>query len=416
MGKIGWRSDHLPIDDLPIVQCVQYRTVPMVSQSSINQFRANPISEPAKAKFSFQAPLANQFYIYINQELIPWDIYAPHPENCGFVRYFSQVLQTVDRQVSGLTFYVTMTEMHQLTTYGDRVVVLILGDEFYRIPQYRQQVRAVFKCYGTHQIRQQFMDCLSSQPAYLKFALLSQALKNLVYRLPLLLHDRVQKLGSAFSTASSPTPIYDIPLGYYNSQELPIVPIASRAHDVFFQGSISHDRYSIRSLKYWVKTPKAYSRETMVRNLQKIQAKHPEIKIKLSTNFKFAAIDPETEPHTYSQDMMQTKICCVPRGTTAESYRFFEAMRYGCIIITEVLPARWFYQGAPIVQLRNWDDLESVLHNLLADPALMESLHQQTLDWWTEKCSEAASGQYIAEQIRRMQFTDSLRRVVNRRT
>jgi hypothetical protein len=407
---IGLFADYL----FPI-SVFQYRTFPMVSQSSINQFRANPISEPAKAKFSFQAPLANQFYIYINQELIPWDIYAPHPKNCGFVRYFSQVLQTVDKQVSGLTFYVTMTEMHQLTTYGDRVVVLILGDEFCRIPRYRQQVRAVFKCYGTHQIRQQFIDCLSPQPAYLKFALLSQAIKNLAYRLPLLLHDRLQKLVNAFSIDSSPTPIYDIPPGYYNSTELPIVPIASRSHDVFFNGSISHDRYSIRSIKYWLKTPKVYSRETMVRNLQKIQAKHPEIKIKLSMKFKYAAIDPGTEPCTYSQDMMQTKICCVPRGTTAETYRFFEAMRYGCIIITEVLPARWFYQGAPIIQLRNWNDLESVLHNLLADPALMESLHQQTLNWWTEKCSEAASGQYIAEQIRRMQFTDSLRRVVNRR-
>jgi len=373
------------------------------SKASVNQALIDlKAASPTSASQLSVLSKANQFYIYINQQLIPWDIYEPNSENRGFVRYFSQALQIVDQQVQGLTFYVTMTEMHSLPSYGDHVVVLILGDEFYRVPKYCHKVGAVFKCYGTHQIRQQLLNCLSSQPFYLKFALISQSLKNLTYRLPLLLNYQFQKLVTILSGKGNVTLIHDIPPGYFNSEDLPVEPIASRRHDVFFDGSISHDQYSTWSLKYWMRTPKSFARGEMIKNLKKTQAHHPQLKIELATNFKFAAPDQTTEQSIYSQNMMQTKICCVPRGTTVETYRFFEAMRYGCIIITESLPSCWFYQGAPVVQLKNWDELEEVIQNLLQDPALVQELHQQTLDWWAKKCSEISCGQYIAENVKSM--------------
>jgi hypothetical protein len=74
-------------------------------------------------------------------------------------------------------------------------------------------------------------------------------------------------------------------------------------------------------------------------------------------------------------------------------------MRYGCVIIVESLPSRWFYNGAPIVQIGSWQNLEPVLTRLLNDLELLQTLHQQTLDWWETKCSEKAVGRYIADQI-----------------
>jgi hypothetical protein len=108
----------------------------------------------------------------------------------------------------------------------------------------------------------------------------------------------------------------------------------------------------------------------------------------------------EGQPNRYSQSMMQTKICCAPRGTSIETYRLYEAMRYGCIIISEPLPPHWFYQGAPILQVANWTELNTLLPRLLSNPELMLKLHQQTLDWWQKKCSEVACGQYIVDQLK----------------
>jgi hypothetical protein len=343
----------------------------------------------------------NQFYFYINKELISWDIYAPQ-ENLGFAAYFSKVLQTVDRALpnQGLIFYVTMTEMKELPSYGDNVFVFILGDEFYRIPDYADKVGAIFKSYGTHQIREQlgiYRPLL--KPSYFKALMLGQSIKNLAHRLTNKIKRRFRKVRALLLGRGNIAPIYDIPPGYYNSENLPIKPIANRVYDTFFEGSMIQGNYPVWSLRYWSKTPKTYSREQMVENLQKFKDKYPQFQIKLTKTAGFALAGEDDDPGSYSQKMMNTKVCLAPRGTTLETYRLFEAMRYGCVIITEVLPPRWFYDGAPVIQIGNWQNLDTVLSKLLNNEMLLQALHEQTLEWWHTKCSEEVVGRFAAEKI-----------------
>jgi hypothetical protein len=104
----------------------------------------------------------------------------------------------------------------------------------------------------------------------------------------------------------------------------------------------------------------------------------------------------------YSYEMMRAKICVVPRGTSFETFRFFEAIRYGCVVITEALPRRWFYDGSPAIQLRNWAKLEETLVALLRDGELMQRKHTAALEWWKNVCSEAAVGTYIADVVQQV--------------
>ena len=344
---------------------------------------------------------ANQFFIYIDRQLMPWDIYDPEPGNHGFTAYFSQVLQAVDQTLpnQGLIFYVTMVDIKELPSYGDNVFVLILGDEFYRIPDYINKVGGVFKCYGTRQIRDQislYRPLL--RLSYYNFLLLSQSVKNMRRRLIGKVKNRLRKLIFLLFGQAHVAPIYDIPPGYFNSEDLPIKPIQERIHDVFFDGSVHHHIHPVWSLRYWSKTPKAYSREQMVSSLQRFKEKNSQFQIDLAVSVGFMGSN-NVAHSTYSQEMMNTKICLAPRGTTLETYRLLEAMRYGCVIIVESLPSRWFYNGAPIVQIGSWQNLEPVLTRLLNDLGLLQTLHQQTLDWWETKCSEKAVGRYIADQI-----------------
>lgn len=344
---------------------------------------------------------ANQFFMYLDKKIIPWNIYNPEPENGGFDAYFGSVLQAVDQALFNqkLIFYVTMVEMKELPSYGENVFVLILGDEFYRIPAYIDKVGGVFKCYGTHQIREQislYKPLL--KPSYLKFLVFGQTIKNLAYRLVRKTRYRLKRIKALLLGRSKVVPIYDIPPGYLNSENLPIKPMEDRTCDVSFDGSIVQHKYPIWSLRYWTKTPKAHSREQMVASLKKIQIKNPRFKIHLALSVGFAAFN-YTPESTYSKNLMNTKICLAPRGTTLETCRLFEAMRYGCVIIVESLPSRWFYNGAPIIQIGSWQNLEPVLERLLNDPVLLQTLHQQTLDWWETKCSGKAVGKYIASEI-----------------
>ncbi|MBE9108740.1 glycosyltransferase family 1 protein [Nodosilinea sp. LEGE 07298] len=344
---------------------------------------------------------ANQFFMYIDKNLIPWDIYDPEPENCSFVAYFGKVLQAVDCALpnQGLVFYVTMIEMKEMPSYGENVFVLILGDEFYRIPDYIDKVGGVFKCYGTRQIREQlnlYRPLLKL--SYFKFLVLGQTIKNLIHRFVRKSRYRLKKIKTLFLGRTKIVPIYDIPPGYLNSEDLPIRPILDRNCDVFFDGSVIQHKYPVWSLRYWSKTPKAHSREQMVDNLKRFKDKNPQFQIHLALSVGFAAFN-YTPQSTYSQNLMNTKICLAPRGTTLETYRLFEAMRYGCVIIVEYLPSRWFYNGAPVIQIGSWQNLEPVLNKLLNNPVLLQTLHQQTLDWWETKCSEKVVGKYMASEI-----------------
>lgn len=101
----------------------------------------------------------------------------------------------------------------------------------------------------------------------------------------------------------------------------------------------------------------------------------------------------------YSETMMNTKVCLVPRGTSFETCRLFEAMKNGCIVVTEALPSRWYLDGAPVIKINGWQDLEGILTNLLSNEKLMLEFHQESLNWWNNRCSEAVVGEYIAAQL-----------------
>ena len=50
---------------------------------------------------------------------------------------------------------------------------------------------------------------------------------------------------------------------------------------------------------------------------------------------------------------MNSRLALVPRGATTETHRFFQALKFGCIVVTDSVPPIWFYEGAPMVRLRH---------------------------------------------------------------
>ena len=323
----------------------------------------------------------------------------------GFIEihYLAGALQVVEQEqrLANLTFYVTWSR-RELPTYGDNVVVVLMGDEWCHRPNYLQDVKMVFRQYGTHP---EVVAKAVQRPSRLGLMLLLQffraALHGLLGRLRRLPHDLVHR----YVTGKQPTRQYVIPLGYANQLELPLVAITARPTDIYFAGSLNNLKPSVFSLKYWLQSPKNIARHRAIGSAKKLQAKRPELDIRLETTPEHVPSklkgtpDYQNEALRYSHQLMNAKICLVPRGSSLDTPRFFEALRYGCVAVADRLPAKWFYDGAPVIQVDDWNDLERIVDGLLSDPERLEQLHREALTFWHTRCSEEVLGRFMAEQL-----------------
>jgi hypothetical protein len=264
--------------------------------------------------------------------------------------------------------------------------------QFCRIPKYVDKVKAIFKCITRPPIGCNPLFKLS----YLNLVTLVWFGRLCLIRLPYFSNYLYSMIKALQANTARVAPIFSIPLGYFNSYvELPMKEVDDRQYDVSFLGSIQKNNAPIWSLKHWIENPKNLSRKVMISNIKSVQLKYPSLRVKLLQTSSFGP----TSNENYHETMMDTKICLVPRGTSWESFRFYEGLMYGCILITESLPPVWFYENAPIIRISDWSELEIILPKLLENKVLMLEKHQESLNWWNTKCSEVIVGKYIADKL-----------------
>jgi len=336
----------------------------------------------------------NRFFVWRKpfQAPEPWDPDRPGDLLGNRTGYISKVLQETDRLIrrADLVFFLT-ANVHTLPEYGPHVVAIILEDQGARIPDYSHKVAAVFKCHGLSQSFNAGLFKYHPYPAALSAA---QYLRDTFRRLP----GRLRRLVHAHRQAHPLPPLYTIPLGYANQVDLPFINPIDRPVDLFFAGSIAHRTYPLRSPQRWLSTPKQLSRGMMLKSLERLQKHHPDLVLDLEVHPSYAS-STWTSPERYSRRMMSARICLVPRGSSLDTFRLFEAARFGCIPVVETLPPHWFYQDAPVIQVNTWEALTALIPALLKDPDRLQAAHQAVLDWWATRCSETAVARFIASRI-----------------
>ncbi|MFK7846440.1 MAG: glycosyltransferase family 1 protein [Rhodothermales bacterium] len=349
----------------------------------------------------------NQYFVCLGrgQSPVPWNPFDLHQQVNVHTDYFGKAFVEMESclEQEGLVFYLTW-DLDALPAYGDHVVAVVLGDEWGRIPRYADKVGALFKCYG-----------FASRPvlnpfhkmSYSRWLTFLKYLYSLVQHVPGWVRYRLNKLRLRQSGKPIP-PLYTIPLGYANQGEHPMIPCELRTVDVSFAGSIHHKPYAPWSLNKWFGTPKALARNKMVAALKQMKSAHETWCIDLKITDSFQAVR-SASPEEYARRIMNAKISVVPRGNSLETFRFFEAMRAGCILITEELPDFWFYRKAPVIRVNDWRELNQIVADLIADPQLMQRLHAQSIGWWRDVCSSTALGQYMADKINRLHLQTKAR-------
>jgi hypothetical protein len=341
----------------------------------------------------------NRYFVCYSYKPEPARIDLQGPAD-GIPEYHRDVLRVFERELrgAGLTVYLTWL-LDTLPSYGRDVVPVVMGDEWSRTPLYAQDVLATFKVYGT---APPLGFRLLSRPSWIRALLTVKYVRAHAHGA----RGRIRRVAAALRRRVPP--IVPIPLGYGNQADLPVTPLAQRGTDVFFAGSVAHGRPARMSAAYWLRNPKTLAREAMLESLERLKEARPELIVRTSTtpSFTLNAIYYGTEDgaealgaDAYSSAMMDSKICLVPRGTSAETFRYFEALRYGCIAITEPQPDFPFYRGAPVVEIQDWRRLDEVVADLLASPDRMQRLHHDGMKWWRERCAPEPIGRMMARVV-----------------
>jgi len=343
----------------------------------------------------------HEFFTFMAERAAPWDPHDGTDLPFAGAAYIAAYLREFERHYVGtpLTFYVTH-HTTALPRYGSDVVVVLLNDEWFRTPAYSGCVRAILR---NLPLRPWF-------PWDTLFPVSGAGAFSLANHLRVLVERRRSERNAEQVRRSRGWPprrtdnSIDVPLGYYHQPEMAIKPLRQRRSDVFFAGSLLHDMQKAgwkRVVKRIVGNPKQTYRKAMMSELERFRAGHPDLRTKLTVSGDFRALG-DTEVNSYAEAMMDARVALVPRGTAAESYRLFEAWRYGCIVVCEQLPPRSFLQGAPAITLRSWTELEPALESLMNDPDRQQALHEASLAWWRDVCSEQVVGHRLASTLGRL--------------
>jgi hypothetical protein len=183
-----------------------------------------------------------------------------------------------------------------------------------------------------------------------------------------------------------------MPLGYYHLRDVERIPFDRRPNDVLFAGSVESRRgFTLR--------PRLISRRQMAAALDRSRALLPQLRVDYSSAGPFASPEGMLGPEAYSRRLAESRIVLCPRGNFDETFRLGEAARSGCVAIAERLPSRWYYDGAPVIQLDRWAELPELLAELVADPVALAERGERMRAWWDSTLSERAVARWIARSL-----------------
>lgn len=202
--------------------------------------------------------------------------------------------------------------------------------------------------------------------------------------------------------------VHEFPVGYYEAagHQEP-VKFSEREISVFFSGFMNGQRVNLfKQFRrvFWLprknlggRKPQELARRIINRFYKEkdFAEAYPGAYLRFTDGFAKGM-----EPLEYARTLANAKIAICPPGFYShETIRHWEAMRLGCVIISAPLPPSHFYAGSPIIELRDWSELDGVIVDLLSDPERMASIHEAMTEWWKLKCQESAVAKRMAEVI-----------------
>lgn len=197
--------------------------------------------------------------------------------------------------------------------------------------------------------------------------------------------------------------ITSIPLGYATDPKLnEVVPINERLFGISFVGCLNRNRVGIASRISGINSTLiglglTFCKKFTLKLLNGI-SKYKTTKNVYQFNPDFnSGLDGER----YSWILRHSKIALVPRGwVNSETFRLYEAMRYGCVVICEELPDREYYKGIPVIMVKDWNEGLEIANDGLKASTSLEILSDLNKKFYEEKLSPDATADIMFNKLK----------------
>jgi hypothetical protein len=199
--------------------------------------------------------------------------------------------------------------------------------------------------------------------------------------------------------------IHSLTLGYideviFSTDNLPA--IEDRKINIFFSGNLQKNRsdlYRQFSILRFIPLPILVNLiRGPLRNIflklfgSDFSSETKKIKVKFTDGFMKGYSKNE-----YKDYLLQTKILLCPKGfQMTETFRLFEGLNAGCIVISEKLPEVDIYRDVPVIQIDSWEKGLETAEELLSNPLLLRKIQYDGIVWWKDNCTYSAVAKRIA--------------------
>lgn len=205
--------------------------------------------------------------------------------------------------------------------------------------------------------------------------------------------------------------IYPFPLGYTNDlSDKPYIKSSLRTKNCFFSGNLNLNR-----IEFWLSFFNRIERGLLKSKFRSFSIYNDNIRKKLLKFKRYNNRDKKVDnsilrftksfasgfdKKTYNNYLYNSKIAFCPKGVSkSECFRHYEAMKAGCIIISDKLPSTWFYLNSPIIEIEDWRNIRNLIKLLLSDTKLLDELSLKTKEWYESHMSPKAIAIYMGNII-----------------
>lgn len=191
-------------------------------------------------------------------------------------------------------------------------------------------------------------------------------------------------------------------LGYHTqSKHNTPIPMHERLYNITFTGCLNRNRISIASIltnikTQWIGLGLLFRKKLTLKIINNIlRFKYPNDYFQFNAGFN-NGLDEED----YNFILRNTKIALCPKGfVNGETFRLSEAMKWGCVVISEELPQREYYNGIPIVKVKDWHEGIKIARELINDKDKLETISKESIQYYKTNLSPEAASNLILKTL-----------------